>query len=129
MKRTETKVSERYSKEGRSDCVVRRCWDQWIRERSFTRRPSLGHPRQTSHREDHHIVRNARVQPTVSSATILAQVAPSLGVPVSYRSIRRHLAEGYLGSRHPLRVLSLTPTLRRLRLEWCHARGNWTAEE
>ncbi|GFU78468.1 transposable element Tcb2 transposase [Trichonephila clavipes] len=24
---------------GRSDYVVRRCWDQWIREMSFTRRP------------------------------------------------------------------------------------------
>ncbi|GFU49526.1 uncharacterized protein TNCV_1590711 [Trichonephila clavipes] len=30
-------------------------------------------------REDHHIVRNARVQPTASSATIQVQVAPSLG--------------------------------------------------
>ncbi|GFX81325.1 transposable element Tcb2 transposase [Trichonephila clavipes] len=27
---------------GRSDCVVRRCWDQWIREMSFTRRPGPG---------------------------------------------------------------------------------------
>ncbi|GFV57649.1 transposable element Tcb1 transposase [Trichonephila clavipes] len=24
---------------GRSDCVVRRCWDQWIREMSFTHPP------------------------------------------------------------------------------------------
>ncbi|GFX22566.1 transposable element Tcb2 transposase [Trichonephila clavipes] len=24
---------------GSSHCVVRRCWDQWIREMSFTRRP------------------------------------------------------------------------------------------
>ncbi|GFY22256.1 transposable element Tcb2 transposase [Trichonephila clavipes] len=37
---------------GRSDCVVRRCWDQWIRGMSSTRRPSSGRPRQTSHRED-----------------------------------------------------------------------------
>ncbi|GFX25121.1 transposable element Tcb2 transposase [Trichonephila clavipes] len=29
---------------GRSDCVVRRCWDQWIREMSFTRRPGSGRP-------------------------------------------------------------------------------------
>ncbi|GFU24145.1 transposable element Tcb2 transposase [Trichonephila clavipes] len=50
---------------GRSDCVVRRCWDQWIREMSFTRRPGSGCPRQTSRREDLHIVRNARLQPTV----------------------------------------------------------------
>ncbi|GFW69671.1 transposable element Tcb2 transposase [Trichonephila clavipes] len=68
--------------------------------------PDSGRPRQTSHREDHHIVRNARVQPTASSAAIQAQ-----------------------GSRHPLRVLHLTPTHRSLRLEWCCARGNWTAAE
>ncbi|GFW12089.1 uncharacterized protein TNCV_4531541 [Trichonephila clavipes] len=57
---------------GRSDCVVRRCWDQWILEISFTRRRDLGRPRQTSHREDRHIVRNAHVQPTASSAAIQA---------------------------------------------------------
>ncbi|GFX56321.1 uncharacterized protein TNCV_2242531 [Trichonephila clavipes] len=64
---------------GRSDCVVRRCWDQWIREMSFTRRPGSGLSRQTSHREDRHTVRNARVQPTASLASIQTQVAPSLG--------------------------------------------------
>ncbi|GFX93856.1 transposable element Tcb2 transposase [Trichonephila clavipes] len=109
---------------GRSDCVVRRCWDQWIREMSFTRRPGSGHPQQTSRREDRHMVRNARVQPTASSTAIQAQVSPSLGVPVSSRTIRKRLAEGHLGSRCPLGVLPLTPTHRRLRLEWCHARGN-----
>ncbi|GFV28576.1 transposable element Tcb2 transposase [Trichonephila clavipes] len=58
---------------GRFDCVVRRCWDLWIRQTSFTRRPGSGRPRQTSRREDHHIVRNARVQLTASSAAIQAQ--------------------------------------------------------
>ncbi|GFU49052.1 transposable element Tcb2 transposase [Trichonephila clavipes] len=80
---------------GRSDCVVRRCWDQWIREMSFTRRPGSG-------RLDRQVV-----EKTATS----------------------RLAEGHLGSRRPLRVLPLTPTHRRLRLEWCHARGNWTAAE
>ncbi|GFW74917.1 hypothetical protein TNCV_2677851 [Trichonephila clavipes] len=28
---------------GLSDCVVRRYWDQWIREMPFTRRPGSGH--------------------------------------------------------------------------------------
>ncbi|GFU35719.1 transposable element Tcb2 transposase [Trichonephila clavipes] len=110
---------------GRSDCVVRRCFDQWIREISFTRRPGSGSPRQTSRQEDRH----NRVQPSASSATIQAQVTPSLGAHVSSRTIRRRLAEGHLGSRRHLHVLPLTPTHRRLRLEWCHARGNWTAEE
>ncbi|GFX61941.1 transposable element Tcb2 transposase [Trichonephila clavipes] len=96
---------------------------------SFTRRPDSGCLRQTSRQEDLHIVRNTRVQPTASSAAIQAQVAPSLGAPVSSQTIRRHLAEGHLGSQHPLRVLPLTPTHRRLRLEWCHTRGNWTAAE
>ncbi|GFW29439.1 transposable element Tcb2 transposase [Trichonephila clavipes] len=109
---------------GRSDCVVRRCWDQWIREMSFTRRPGSERPRQTSHREDRQIVRNARVQPTASSVSIQAQVTPSVGAHVSSRTIRRRLAEGHLGSRCPLRVLPLTPIHRCLRLEWCRAQGN-----
>ncbi|PRD35517.1 UNVERIFIED_CONTAM: hypothetical protein NCL1_11381 [Trichonephila clavipes] len=113
----------------RSDYVVRRCWDQWIRELSFTRKPGSGRSRQTSRQEDHHIVRNARVQPSASSTAIQAQVVPSLGALVSSRTIRRCLAEGHLGSRRLLRMLPLTPTHRHLRLEWCHARGNWTAAE
>ncbi|GFT18160.1 HTH_Tnp_Tc3_2 domain-containing protein [Trichonephila clavipes] len=76
---------------------------------SFTRRPGSGRPRHISRREDHHIVRNARVQPTASSAAIQVKVAPSLGAPVSSRTIRRCLAEGQLGSQRPLRVLPLTP--------------------
>ncbi|GFV17793.1 transposable element Tcb2 transposase [Trichonephila clavipes] len=35
----------------------------------------------------------------------------------------------YPGSLRPLRVLPLTPTHRRLRLEWYRGRGNWTAAE
>ncbi|GFV58117.1 transposable element Tcb2 transposase [Trichonephila clavipes] len=83
----------------------------------------------TSPREDRHIARNARVQPTASSAAIQAQVEPSLGAHVSSRTIRRRLVEGHLGSQRPLRVLPLKPTHQRLRLEWCRARGNWIAAE
>ncbi|GFT62683.1 transposable element Tcb2 transposase [Trichonephila clavipes] len=43
-------------------------------------------------------------------AAVQEQVAPSLGAPESSRTKRRRLAEGHLGSWHPLRVLSLTPT-------------------
>ncbi|GFU71641.1 transposable element Tcb2 transposase [Trichonephila clavipes] len=60
---------------------------------------------------------------------IQAHVEPSLGAPVSSRTIRKGLAEGHLGSQLPIRVLPLTSTQRRLRLEWCHVRGNWTAVE
>ncbi|GFW13473.1 transposable element Tcb2 transposase [Trichonephila clavipes] len=67
--------------------------------------------------------------PTASSAAIQAQEVPLRGASVSSRTIRRHLAEGHLGSRRPLCVLPLTPTHRRLHLKWCHARGNWTAVE
>ncbi|GFW07033.1 transposable element Tcb2 transposase [Trichonephila clavipes] len=81
---------------GHSDCIVRRYWDQWIQEMSLTRRPGSGRPRQTSRREDRRIVRHTRVQPTASSAAIQAQVAPSLGAPVSSRTIRRLLAKGHL---------------------------------
>ncbi|GFV40731.1 transposable element Tcb2 transposase [Trichonephila clavipes] len=79
---------------GRFDCVVRRCWDQCIREISFTRSPGSGCSRQTS--------------------------PPSLEAPVFSQIIRRRLFEGHLRSWRPLRLLPLTPTHRRLRLEWCH---------
>ncbi|GFU04984.1 transposable element Tcb1 transposase [Trichonephila clavipes] len=69
------------------------------------------------------------VEKTTTTSTIQAQIAPSLGALVSSRNIRRRLAEGHLGSRRPLRVLPLMPTHRLLRLEWCRARGNWTAVE
>ncbi|GFV56905.1 transposable element Tcb2 transposase [Trichonephila clavipes] len=42
---------------GRSICVMRKCWDQWIQEMSFTRRPGSGCPRQTSRPEDCYICR------------------------------------------------------------------------
>ncbi|GFU89454.1 transposable element Tcb2 transposase [Trichonephila clavipes] len=61
---------------------------------------------------------------TASSTPIQAQVAPSLGVSVSSRTIRRRLAEGHVGLRCSLRVLPLTTTHRRLRLKWCCAQGN-----
>ncbi|GFV52040.1 putative RNA-directed DNA polymerase from transposon BS [Trichonephila clavipes] len=61
-------------------------WDQWIREVSFARWPGSRRPRQTSRREDRHIIRNARIKLTASSAYYQAQAAPSLGAPVSSRS-------------------------------------------
>ncbi|PRD29472.1 UNVERIFIED_CONTAM: Transposable element Tcb2 transposase [Trichonephila clavipes] len=48
---------------------------------------------------------------------------------MSCRTMRRRLAQGHLGSRCPLRGRPLTPTHQSLRLEWCRARGNWTAAE
>ncbi|GFS87823.1 transposable element Tcb2 transposase [Trichonephila clavipes] len=128
-------MSGRYASKGRLTSfsveykTVRRCWDQWTREKSFTRRPGSGRPRHTSRREDRPIVRNSRVQPTASSATIQAHIILSIGTIVSSRTIRRCLAEGHLVSRCPLRVLPLMPTHRCLRLEWGHTQGNWTATE
>ncbi|GFX00941.1 transposable element Tcb2 transposase [Trichonephila clavipes] len=71
---------------GRSDCVVRRCWDQWIPEMSFIRRSGSGHTRQTSRRKDRYIV------------------APTLRDLVSSRTIRRRLAEGHLELRQTRRI-------------------------
>ncbi|GFY35423.1 transposable element Tcb2 transposase [Trichonephila clavipes] len=38
-----------------------------------------------------------------------------------------HREDRHIGTRCPLRELPLTPTPRLLRLEWCHAGGNWTS--
>ncbi|GFW73329.1 transposable element Tcb2 transposase [Trichonephila clavipes] len=64
-----------------------------------------------------------------SSSSIQAQVAPSLGTNMSFRTLRRRLAEGCLGSRRQLHVLLMTPDHLHLCLELCRARGNCTAVE
>ncbi|GFV59564.1 transposable element Tcb2 transposase [Trichonephila clavipes] len=102
---------------GCSDYAVRRCWEQWIRVMSFTRRPGSGRPR------------HAHVQLTASLLTIQAQVAPSLGAPVFSQTERSHQTEGLLELRHPLRMLLMTPIHRRLLLEWYHTRRDCTAAE
>ncbi|GFT88266.1 HTH_Tnp_Tc3_2 domain-containing protein [Trichonephila clavipes] len=92
------------------------CWNQWIEETSFTRLQGTGHPPQISHREN-----DTHIEPTASLPAVQIQVASSLRAPVSSRIIARRLAEGHLVLRRPLRVLPMTSTHRRLRLEWCHA--------
>ncbi|GFX40122.1 transposable element Tcb2 transposase [Trichonephila clavipes] len=53
-------TAKQTSRNHRSDCIGSRCWDQWIREISFMRRPDSGRPRQTSRRKDCHIWFHAR---------------------------------------------------------------------
>ncbi|GFY09062.1 transposable element Tcb2 transposase [Trichonephila clavipes] len=88
-----------------------------------------GCPRQTSRREDYRIGGCPRTANCFVGRHPGTGSTPSLGALVSSGTIRKRLAEGHLGSRLPLRVLPLTPTHRRFRLEWCCTRGNWTAVE
>ncbi|GFT64973.1 transposable element Tcb2 transposase [Trichonephila clavipes] len=55
---------------GRSDCVMRRRWGQWIREMTLTRRSGSRHPQRLVCPADQRILRNARVQPIASSTAI-----------------------------------------------------------
>ncbi|GFX97963.1 hypothetical protein TNCV_4906141 [Trichonephila clavipes] len=78
----------------------------------------LGRPRQTSRREDHHIVRSG--PPHLPGANCCIGSHPGTGSTfprglVSSGTIRRRLAEVHFG----LRALTLTPTHRRLLLDWC----------
>ncbi|GFW96218.1 transposable element Tcb1 transposase [Trichonephila clavipes] len=57
------------------------------------------------------------------------QAQDTLDSPVIQKTTTSCLAEEPFGSWRPLRVLPLTPTHRRHSLEWCRARGNWTAAE
>ncbi|GFV43011.1 transposable element Tcb2 transposase [Trichonephila clavipes] len=114
---------------GCSDLTVRRFGDQWTEETSFTWRSGSRRTRQTSRQDYRHIIRHVRVEPTTSLTAVLKQEKLLLRAPVSSRTIAWCLAEGHLVSRRPLRVLPMTPTHRRLHLEWCLARRDWTAKE
>ncbi|GFU54147.1 uncharacterized protein TNCV_3618081 [Trichonephila clavipes] len=49
----------------RSECAVRKCWEQWIREGAHVRKIGSGVTRKPTRREDRRIVRRALVDTTV----------------------------------------------------------------
>ncbi|GFW23492.1 transposable element Tcb2 transposase [Trichonephila clavipes] len=96
---------------GRSDMVVARCWQQWIREGRVYRRGGSGRPRNTNDREDRAIRRVATSAPTTLLASIQRHLLPSRHPVPSRETIRRRLTEVGLRSRRPLRRLPLTPII------------------
>ncbi|GFT27720.1 HTH_Tnp_Tc3_2 domain-containing protein [Trichonephila clavipes] len=108
----------------RSECAIKNCWEQWIREGTHARKTGSGVTRKTTRREDRRIVWQALVDPTVTRSTIRADV----GVAIVPQTISRHLAEANLKSKCPFRALPLTPEHRQLRLQWCQARSMWNAQ-
>ncbi|GFT43913.1 transposable element Tc1 transposase [Trichonephila clavipes] len=98
----------------RSECAVRKCWEQWTREGTHARKTGSGATRKTGRREDRRILRQALVDPTVTRSTIRADV----GVAIVPQTISRHLAEANLKSKRSFRALPLTPEHRQLRLQW-----------
>ncbi|GFW38329.1 HTH_38 domain-containing protein [Trichonephila clavipes] len=70
---------------GRSDMVVARCWQQWIR---VHRRGGSGRPRNTNDREDRAIRRVAISAPTTSLAPIQRHLPPSRHPVPSRETIR-----------------------------------------
>ncbi|GFX36945.1 HTH_Tnp_Tc3_2 domain-containing protein [Trichonephila clavipes] len=109
----------------RSECTVRKCWEQWTREGTYTWKTGSGATRKTTRREDRRIVRQVRVDPTVTRSTMQADV----GVAIVSQTISRDLAEANLKSKCPFRALPLTPEHRQLRLQWCQARSLWNVTD
>ncbi|GFX42523.1 transposable element Tcb2 transposase [Trichonephila clavipes] len=94
---------------GRSDCVMRRCWDQWILEMSFTRRPV--------------------VEKTATSKRIAQQLCETTGRQVSQFTVARRLHKGDLFTGNPERCTPFKVGHRRHRLEWCKEHKNWSSHQ
>ncbi|GFU94794.1 uncharacterized protein TNCV_2120671 [Trichonephila clavipes] len=62
----------------RSECAIRNCWEQWIREGTHARKTGSGVTRKTTRREDRRIVWQALVDPTVTRSTIRADVGVAI---------------------------------------------------
>ncbi|GFS54141.1 transposable element Tcb1 transposase [Trichonephila clavipes] len=105
----------------RSECAVRNCWEQWIRDGTHAWKTGSGATRKTTRREDRRIVRQVLVDPTVNRSTIRADV----GVVIVPQTISRQLAEAYLKSKCPFLAFPLTPEHRQMLLQWCQARSMW----
>ncbi|GFS94843.1 HTH_Tnp_Tc3_2 domain-containing protein [Trichonephila clavipes] len=106
---------------GRSNVVIRRCWQVWVQNDRFQRHDGIGRPRAAAGREDRFIVRSAVTVPHSSLSTIRRATRAR----VSTITIDRRLIERNLRSYRPLRNLPLTPAHCRARLQWCWARSDW----
>ena len=113
---------------GRNSSTVIRCWNQWQREHSQTRRRGSGSNRITTDRQDRHIRRMALANRSSTSSEIRNAVAPAIGRPISAMTVRRRIQEVGLTSRRPLQRLPLLPHHRSARLRWCRARQHWRDE-
>ncbi|GFV69516.1 transposable element Tcb1 transposase [Trichonephila clavipes] len=109
----------------RSECAVKKYWEQWTREGTHVRKTGSGVTRNTTRRDDRRILWQALVDPTVTRSTIRANVAVAI-VP---QTISRQLAEANLKSKRSFRALPLTPEHRQLCLQWCQARSMWNVTD
>ncbi|GFT04264.1 HTH_Tnp_Tc3_2 domain-containing protein [Trichonephila clavipes] len=101
---------------GRSDAVIRRCWQEWVDSVRFQLHDGSGQSRSTVHRKDRLIVRSAVTAPLSLSTTRRATRSQ-----VSIMSFHRCLIWQNLRSYQTLRHLPLTPLQCRARLQWCLA--------
>ncbi|GFU07138.1 transposable element Tcb1 transposase [Trichonephila clavipes] len=100
-----------------------------LAEEGTTDRRGLSHPPQsTTSREDRQIVRMAVTDSSVTSRNIAQPIESVTHHSVSARTIRRRLQQSGLSARHPLLILPLTQSYRRLCRQWCDERRMWVAE-
>ncbi|GFX80184.1 uncharacterized protein TNCV_2108281 [Trichonephila clavipes] len=76
----------------RSECSIRNCWEQWIREGTHAWKTGSGATRKTTRREDRRIVWQALVDPTVTRSTIRANV----GVAIFHKQFPDTLQKQFL---------------------------------
>ncbi|GFU26491.1 transposable element Tcb1 transposase [Trichonephila clavipes] len=94
-----------------------------------TDRRGRSHPPQCiTSREDRQIVRMTVTDRSVTSRKVAQHIESVTPYSVSAHTIRRHLQQSGLSTRHPLLGLPLTQNHRRLCRHWCDERRMWVEE-
>ncbi|GFX47343.1 HTH_Tnp_Tc3_2 domain-containing protein [Trichonephila clavipes] len=86
----------------RNSSTVRRVWKQWTDEHRKTRKTASGRRKETSERNDRHLLRLVGNDCTASFRQLAARWSTATGVLMSASSIRRRLLHRGLRSRMPL---------------------------
>ncbi|GFW83635.1 HTH_Tnp_Tc3_2 domain-containing protein [Trichonephila clavipes] len=106
---------------GRSDTVIRRCWQEWMDNGRFQRHHGSGRPRTITYREYTLIVRSD----VISSDSSLSTNRHATRKEGSSMTIHKCLIERNLSSYQPFSHLPLTPAHCRAGLEGCLVRSVW----
>lgn len=98
--------------------TVMRIWKKWTDENQTRRKPGSGAQKNTTPRDNRHLIRMAVTERTASSRVLAQHWSTATGALMSSSTVRRRLVQHGLRARVPLRRIPLSLNHRHLRLQW-----------
>ena len=110
---------------GVPESIVRTTLSRASERHNGETKPRSGRPGRLSIRDQRHIIRIARVQPTITYKNLQKEAGVVCSRSTLYRCLKAYGLTNWLAKKRPL----LTPEVAAKRLAWCQLRKDWTFDK